>query len=77
MDLLDRQPGHLAWTTWQRQLHRRGLSDTAQYRRIVGVHETVCASLGHVIGNARAWTELAGGWKDLADDGRELRQGHG
>jgi uncharacterized damage-inducible protein DinB len=58
MDLLDRLLGHDAWTTRQLLLRCREL-DEAELRRVIDIgHGSVEATLIHMIGNVRTWTDL-------------------
>ena len=58
MDLLDRLLGHDAWTTRQLLLRCRGLTDEDLDRRFDIGHETLRATLVHLIGNMEVWTDL-------------------
>lgn len=58
MDLLDRLLGHDAWTTRQLLQRCQGLSDSQLNRSVDAGHETVYATLVHMIGNVRVWTDL-------------------
>ena len=76
MDLLDRLLGHDAWTTRQLLLRCRDLSDEQIHRRFDIGHESVHATLVHLVGNVRIWTDLMAGtprvvdrsWRDLPVD---------
>jgi uncharacterized damage-inducible protein DinB len=61
MDLLDRLLGHDAWTTRRLLLRCRELDPGALQRRFDVGHETVYATLVHMIGNVRTWTDLMAG----------------
>ena len=74
MDLLDRLLGHDAWTTRQLLLRCHELSDEQLHRRFDVGHESVHATLVHLVGNVRIWTDLMAGvprrvdrsWRDLS-----------
>jgi uncharacterized damage-inducible protein DinB len=68
VDLLDRLLGHDAWTTRQILLRCRDLTDAELHRRFDVGHETVHATLLHLIGNVRAWTDLMAGTPVIDDD---------
>ena len=84
MDLLDRLLGHDAWTTRQLLLRCRGL-DAAELQRPFDVgHETVYATLVHMIDNVQTWTGLMNGepiasdepaWQGLSVDDLIARHG--
>jgi uncharacterized damage-inducible protein DinB len=61
VDLLDRLLGHDAWTTRQLLLRCRDLTDDQLNTRVDAGHETVYATLVHMIGNVRTWTDLMSG----------------
>ncbi len=67
MDLLDRLLGHDAWTTRQLLLRCRDLSDEQIHRRFDVGHESVHATLVHVVGNVRIWTDLMAGTPRTVD----------
>jgi len=76
VDLLDRLLGHDAWTTRQLLLRCREVEPELHRPFDVG-HETVHATLVHMIGNVRVWTDLMRGgpvertgssWDDLTLD---------
>jgi len=61
MDLLDRLLGHDAWTT-RRVLERcREVDPAALHRRFDLGHGTAYATIVHMIGNVRVWTDLMNG----------------
>ena len=76
MDLLDRLLGQDAWTTRQILLRCRELTDEQLHRRFDVGHESVHATLVHLVGNVRIWTDLMAGtprvvdrsWRDLSVD---------
>lgn len=68
MDLLDRLLGHDAWTTRLVLLRCGELSDDQLHRRFDLGHGTVHATLVHLIGNVRDWTDLMAGQPVAADD---------
>jgi len=61
MDILDRLLGHDAWTTRQLLLRCRELSPEQLHQRFDVGHETLHATLLHVIGNLEVWTDLIRG----------------
>jgi len=74
MDLLDRLLGHDTWTTRQILLRCREVESELHRPFDVG-HETLHATLVHMIGNVRVWTDLMRGapvertgssWNDLS-----------
>ena len=69
MDLLDRLLGHDAWATRQLLLRCRELTVAQLHRRFDVGHETVHATLLHLIGNVRIWTDLMAGQPVAGDDG--------
>jgi uncharacterized damage-inducible protein DinB len=60
VDLLDRLLGHEAWTTRQLLLRCREV-ESELHRPFDAGHETVHATLVHMIGNVRTWTDLMRG----------------
>ncbi len=76
MDILDRLLGHDAWTTRQLQLRCRDQTGEQLHRRFDVGHESVHATLVHLVGNVRIWTDLMAGtprtvdrsWRDLSID---------
>jgi uncharacterized damage-inducible protein DinB len=61
VDLVDRLLGHDAWTTREILRRCRELEPAALHRRLDVGHETVHATLVHLIGNVRVWTDLMSG----------------
>ena len=65
MDLLDRLLGHDAWTTRQLLVRCRELDPAAFHQPFDAGHGTVYATLVHMIGNVRTWTDLMRGHQDI------------
>ena len=61
MDILDRLLGHDAWTTRQLLLRCRELTPDQLHRRFDIGHETLHATLLHIVGNLEVWTDLIRG----------------
>jgi uncharacterized damage-inducible protein DinB len=58
MDILDRLLRHDAWTTRQLLLRCKELSHEQLHRRFDVGHETVYATIEHLIGNMEVWNNL-------------------
>jgi uncharacterized damage-inducible protein DinB len=58
MDILDRLVKHDAWTTRQLLLRCKELSPEQLHQRFDVGHETVYATLLHLIGNMEVWNDL-------------------
>jgi uncharacterized damage-inducible protein DinB len=61
VDLLDRLLGHDAWMTEQLLLRCEELEVSDRYRQVDAGHGSVHATLVHMIGNVRVWTDLMNG----------------
>jgi uncharacterized damage-inducible protein DinB len=58
MDILDRLLRHDAWTTRQLLLGCKELSTEQLHQRFDVGHETVYATVEHLIGNMEVWSDL-------------------
>ena len=67
MDLLDRLLGHDWWTTRQLLLRCRELDDASARREMDAGWGSAHATLTHMVGNVRTWTDLMHG--DPTGDG--------
>ena len=68
MDILDRLLGHDAWTTRLLLERCRALTNDELHREFDVGHGSVHATLVHMIGNVRVWTDLMTGAKPAPDD---------